>query len=75
MIKFNQPEQVLICAFRYALGRRTYVVSEIVNELTTNWSHLSSYSKVLIRKEIIECNDLGAEMDKKEWAKILKLTS
>jgi hypothetical protein len=73
-MKFNQPEQVLICAFRYALGRRTYIVNEIVNEIVTNWNQLSPYSKVLIRKEIIECNDLGAEMDKKEWDKILKLT-
>lgn len=73
IMKFNNPESVLICAFLYALGRRTYVVSEIVNEIVLNWNQLSKKSKDLIAKEISECDDLGMDMDKKEWMKVLNL--
>lgn len=70
---FKSPELVLNCAFRYALGRKTYIVGVIVDEIITNWDELDRYSQERIQKEIREAESLGMECDKKEWERILKL--
>ncbi len=68
---------ILIYAFRYALGRRTYAVSDVVEALIENWDSLDKYSKELIKKEIKlheKCyGNLGMECDKEQWYKILEL--
>jgi len=60
-MKIFDKDLILICAFRYALGRRTYVVS-----------------KALYQREIKEhekqYGNLGMDMDKEQWYKILQLT-
>jgi hypothetical protein len=70
---FKYPSIVLLCAFRYALGRKTYVVSMIVDELVTNWNELSYHDKDKIQNEILSASDLGMECDRQEWERILKL--
>lgn len=37
----------LICAFRYALGRKSFVVEQIVNDILANWDKISSKSQFL----------------------------
>lgn len=62
-------------AFRYALGRQTYVVSDVVETIIRNWDELSSNVQRRIKMEIEEAiskNMAGHEMDVKEWKKILK---
>lgn len=72
----NLHEDILFMAFRYALGRRTYVVQDIVETLIDKWDEISLHYKKLIVKEIndaIETDNIGDEFDKAEWERILRL--
>jgi len=73
MINLKEPEFVLICAFRYALGRRSYAVGMIVDEIMSNWDELGDSIKKLIQDEIKDADSLGMECDKEQWNRILKL--
>lgn len=67
---------ILIYSFRYALGRQSYCVSDVVKNIKDNWEKLNINDKQLIIKEIkiaIENNKIGMEIDKKNWEEILKL--
>ena len=67
---------IIFYAFRYALGRKTYVVSEVVDYLIENWKELSNTTQFLIQTEIriaIERKEAGMNMDVKQWKKLLKL--
>ncbi len=68
-------ETTLLCAFDYAVGRQTYVVSEVTKDILYSADLISSKGKAYIVKEIErrwEVNSLGMEMDKKEWLKVLE---
>jgi hypothetical protein len=77
IIKDVIDEDILMfCAFRYALGRRTYVVGSIVKILLDNWNTLSPTQQELYKKEIraaIMKDRAGMQMDIDEWNKILAL--
>ena len=63
-------------AFRYALGRKTYVVLEVTDVLIDQWDKLKPTFRKKIKQEIvtaIEDDDAGMDMDIEEWGKILKL--
>lgn len=65
---------VLMCAMRYALGRKTYVVSSVTSELIKNWSGFSKSDKEVMLKEIrkaIEENKAGMKMDVKRWIAVM----
>ena len=68
-------ELLLMMAFRYALGRRTYVVSYIVDELLANWHNFSAERREQFKREIREHKELfgnlGHDMDEQQWNKIL----
>ncbi len=73
-IKFSS--EILFYAFRYALGRKTYVVSDVINCLEQNWSKLDYQQKAEIQGEIqtaIDEQNAGMDMDIKQWQKILDL--
>lgn len=62
----------IVCAFRYALGRMTYVVGSVASEIERNIERISTKSLVLIRKEITEAlvaNHAGMQMDAERWTK------
>lgn len=65
----------LSCAFRYALGRRTYVVSSVVETILDNWDNLPQNDKDRYKREIQdhlrELGDLGDKCDFEEWTKII----
>ena len=67
-------EIVLGCAFRYALGRMTYVVSSVTSELIKNEKVLDWNFKERIAQEIQEYQDknglAGMEFDNLEWNKV-----
>ena len=69
-IQLVLDEEILIYAFRYCLGRRTYAVSQCVENILKNWDKLSPRSKDLFYSEIKNCDDLGMDMDEREWMKI-----
>ena len=76
-IKFKDKELVLLCAFRYALGRRTYIVSMIVKEIINNWNNIIPELQSKLKYEIINYKEtytnLGMECDEVQWNKILEL--
>ena len=66
---------VVIAAFRYALGRRSYAVSLIAHWLIKNWNEIHINDQNIIIKEIQEALDgdcAGMEMDKQEWRYVLQ---
>lgn len=73
-IKINDKELVLSCAFRYALGRMTYVTEAISNELIQNKESLSKEFKTRIAKEIQEYQNnfgkAGHDCDNNAWNKV-----
>ena len=74
--KFINPRLVLIAAFRYSLGRMTYMPSVMVDELILNWNFLTEFDKKQIQDDIrhaINHNMAGDQCDINEWNKILEL--
>lgn len=43
---------ILIYAFRYALGRRSYAVGIVIDELKRNWKDFPEHDRKLIKREI-----------------------
>lgn len=71
----QEEQNITFYAFRYALGRKTYVVSEVVAYLNNNWFKLDSVIRKQIQNEIkeaIEKDEAGMEVDKKDWKKVLE---
>jgi DNA replicative helicase MCM subunit Mcm2 (Cdc46/Mcm family) len=69
-------ELTLLASFRYALGRQTFIVSEVVENILANWQILSQNTKDKMKaeiKEVIENNHIGHDMDKEQWNKIIEL--
>jgi len=77
MIEIKDRGLILMCAFRYALGRRTYVVSSVVDELIANWKNFDPSRREQYQREIKEHKDmfgnLGMDCDESEWNRILEL--
>lgn len=72
----NLNEDILICSFNYALGRPTYIVNIVAEEIVKNWDEIHHFNKWFIHKEInkaIENGKAGHNCDIEEWKKILKL--
>lgn len=66
-------EIVMFCAFRYALGRRTYVVGAIVAELQRRYNDFHETERAKYVKEIQEHQDtwgLTGYVDDRAWNKI-----
>jgi hypothetical protein len=75
-INFDDNEDlILICAFRYALGRRTYVVGTVADIIKRNWNKLRDSDKKLICKEILDhkkvFGNLGDSCDERDWMSIV----
>ena len=66
-------EDIIIYAFRYCLGRKTFAVPTMCDFLKMYWDSLSNKTKSIIKRDIRSCDDLGMAMDKKEWEKVLEL--
>ena len=74
--EFNRPDIVMVCAFRYALGRSTYVTSMMADEIIINWDILEEFQKTQIKDDIrhaIKHNMAGMDCDVRSWKKILEL--
>ena len=68
-------ELTLLASFRYALGRQSYIVSEVVENVLKNWKYLSKKFKTKIKEEIEEAlknNNTGSYTDVEQWSRILK---
>lgn len=76
MAEIIVDSEVLFYAFRYALGRKTYVVNDVVRALREHWTTMKVNEQRLIHKEILEAikeNNAGMDCDITEWKRILEL--
>lgn len=73
----EDQEAILLFAFRYCLGRKTYAVSIVVDLIIKNWDNLDLIIRAMITKEIIDYKklygDLGHNCDEIQWNRILDL--
>lgn len=73
-------EQILICAVRYALGRRSYIVNVVTQYVTFKIKTLSKECINIIIRDIEEeleryhkaGQTLGMECDEKDWCELLR---
>ena len=77
MIKIRNDElgDLIICAFRYALGRKTYITNTIAELIIKYKDELSTSDTEVIKRDIkraFDMNNYGMEMDKKEWQRVLE---
>ena len=70
-----KQEELTICAFRYCLGRSTYVVSEMCDHLRNHWDEICPAYQGLIKQEVQDAIDRGCcgmKMDCEDWAQLLE---
>ena len=69
-------ETILLCAVRYAIGRKSYMPSMVIDYITPLLPYLSYWMLGLMAAEIIDHNyegDLGDEkIDKPYWEQFLR---
>ena len=71
-------EEILICAVRYALGRRSYIVGNVIQFVFYKRKLLSKPCRDVIVRDIYEERDryhavfqtLGMEQDEKQWMEL-----
>lgn len=78
---------MVIAAFRYCLGRSTYIVGECAAWIIKTWPLLNEQTKTIIKRELeeqFELDDraraeqreyktLGLDCDRREWERVRKL--
>jgi len=71
----HERGEILLSAFRYCLGRRTYVTSDCVEWLTKYWDDVYWWHEQIHRdiKRAIEQNIAGDDCDIAVWKNILEL--
>ena len=70
---FLADRLIAIAAFRYALGRMTYMPSHVVDWLIANRAQLSAADRELMLREIDEAADLqrlGMDCDVATWSRL-----
>jgi hypothetical protein len=67
-------DRLSVWAVRYALGRATYVVHDVVETLIANRAELSEQSKATIIRDIDEAAErykvIGMQMDHEQWMRL-----
>ena len=66
---------MVLAAFRYCLGRRSYIVGSCVYWLMEWWDEIDQNTKMLILEETqdaINKNHAGDKCDTDDWQKLLK---
>lgn len=69
-------DSIIFYAFRYALGRHTYAVSDVAQYIIANKHKLHIKTKAMMVKEIdqhhAQFGDGGFECDSNEWMNVIK---
>ena len=67
-------EQIMICALRYALGRRTYIVGDTVRYIRKYIDGMTQHCKNVMIKDIKNQKlfGYGDEWDKDDWMSLLE---
>lgn len=64
---FYVDRNIIIYAFRYALGRQSYAPSIVTDTIKNNIESISEDDISLFIREINECSDYGMNIDKEHW--------
>ena len=76
-VKINRDfESMLISAERYAMGRRTYIVSDTVNYITSLLPNLSDWCILCMKYDIaseLEVMHPIGNIDREAWEKLLEI--
>lgn len=67
---------ILLFAFRYALGRRTYSTSIVSEEIISKWNELSEEARRRIYSETCEAvkqDEAGDQCDIDNWNRVIRL--
>lgn len=70
----SKTDEMIVYAFRYCLGRATYVTANCADYLIANWDRLSQHSRGMILNEItraFEEKRYGHDTDRDEWERVL----
>jgi len=70
----NLSEDILFYAFRYTLGRMTYAVSTVAQEIILHAHELHPRTRDTMIMEIrkaIAYNVAGMDVDRKQWEEVL----
>lgn len=70
----STEENILVFAFRYALGRRSTAPGIVADHLIKRWADLSPQSRAQVKKEIntaIHYGDAGDPCDVETWRDVL----
>ena len=73
---FKVNEDMVVYAFRYALGRMTYSVGIVSDYLVENWHRFKPTTRENIISEIMKAIDkgeAGMQMDIDSWKRVLLL--
>lgn len=66
-------ELVVSSAVRYALGRRTYIVSAVCNYVKSHLDELSESCRRSIKRDIQGAYSLGDECDERDWKELERI--
>ena len=75
-IETDDDRLVLIAAFRYALGRMSYMPSVVAWVIRGCWNDLPEHDRKLIKREIAEAIDrghAGMACDVNTWRGVLEM--
>jgi len=65
-MKNHEINTLFVCAFRYAIERKTYIAADIAEIIAAYKDQLSAQTKALIKKEIVR-NEGGMDGSMKIW--------
>lgn len=71
----NLSEDILFYAFRYTLGRMTYAVSTVADEIIRNAASIGRNTRFIMIEEInkaLRDDDAGMECDRRSWERVMK---
>ena len=69
----TDDEDIFLCAFRYCLGRRSYIVNQCVRWVRSRWIELGEDCHRVIERDLRErlTRDVGMTVDRDVWRDLL----
>ena len=72
----STDENILVFAFRYALGRKTTAPGIVADVLINRWNDLKPHTQIQVQREIgsaMAMGEAGSSCDLDTWQKVLAL--
>lgn len=71
-ITHEDADNLFVGMFRYALGRKTYFVSDAAQTIANNWNQIPTQTQDLIRKELDKAiaEDASQRVDGKRYPRL-----